>query len=180
MIVHCICSMCPIVKVKSNVKVLNQSVGPESAGLNQSVSPESAGLDQSVSQSVQSRRVLISQSVQSRRVLISQSSQSSPESVVRSSRGWISTVPFQFQSSQSRSPQMVPPLVRLAPVRPRSGPGPQTEGLNKRSRPYAKETSGAFGAPGGKMPKVSLHRVGSSGVFLHRVGNSTILAPFRP
>ena len=30
------------------------------------------------------------------------------------------------------------------------------------------------------MPKVSLHRVGSSGVFLHRVGNSTILAPFRP
>ncbi len=44
--------MCPIVKVKSNVKVLNQSVGPESAGLNQSVSPESAGLNQSVSQSV--------------------------------------------------------------------------------------------------------------------------------
>ena len=53
--------------------------------------------------------------------------------------------------------------------------------LNKKTPgPMQKRTSGAFGAPGGKMPKVSLHRVGSSGVFLHRVGNSTILAPFRP
>ncbi len=52
--------------------------------------------------------------------------------------------------------------------------------LNKKLPTLCKKTSGAFGAPGGKMPKVSLHRVGSSGVFLHRVGNSTILAPFRP
>ena len=68
MIVHCLCSMCPIIKVESNVKFLNQSVSPESAGLNQSVSqsvsPESAGLNQSVSpesaglnQSVQSSPV---------------------------------------------------------------------------------------------------------------------------
>ena len=30
------------------------------------------------------------------------------------------------------------------------------------------------------MVKVSLHRVGMPEVFMHRVGNSSILAPFRP
>ena len=30
------------------------------------------------------------------------------------------------------------------------------------------------------MVKVSLHRVGMPEVFMHRVGNGSILAPFRP
>ena len=42
------------------------------------------------------------------------------------------------------------------------------------------KTFGGFGVPGGQMAQVSLHRVGMPKVFMHRVGNSSILAPFRP